>query len=164
MTSTQWVEYHVGTKRKSYNTLPTSNITTEAVTVDGFTLSQTDNAGVTTTNGRSYTATGMIQTRTDGRSNTTTTVTDKAGRTLTVTDAAGVRTLSYNAYGEQESDSLAADNVTLLITDRVCLQIAALDLTRSAHPTHGIPTAGNSLCFTPVVPWYSDELNNYVTP
>ena len=78
-------------------------------------------------------------------------------------DAAGVRTLSYNAYGEQESDSLAADNVTLLITDRVCLQIAALDLTRSAHPTHGIPTAGNSLCFTPVVPWYSDELNNYVT-
>ena len=45
--SSQWVEYHVGTKRKSYNSLPTSNITAEAVTVDGFALSQTDNAGVT---------------------------------------------------------------------------------------------------------------------
>ena len=89
LTSTQWVEYHVGTKRKSYNSLPTSNITAEAVTVDGFALSQTDNAGVTTTAGRSYTANGMIQTRTDGRNNTTTTVTDIAGRVLTVTDAAG---------------------------------------------------------------------------
>ena len=89
LTSTQWVEYHVGTKRKSYNTLPTSNITAEAVTMDGFTLTQTDNSGVTTTASRSYTATGMIHTRTDGRGNTTTTVTDKAGRTLTVTDARG---------------------------------------------------------------------------
>ncbi len=70
LTSTQWVEYHNGTKRKSYNTLPTSNITAEAVTVDGFTLSQTDNAGVTTTNERSYTANGMIHTRTDSRNNT----------------------------------------------------------------------------------------------
>ena len=97
LTSTQWVEYHNGTKRKSYNTLPTSNITAEAVTVDGFTLSQTDNAGVTTTAGRSYTATGMLQTRTDGRGNTTTTVTDKAGRTLTVTDAAG--NVTTTVYG-----------------------------------------------------------------
>ena len=96
LTSTQWVEYHVGTKRKSYNTLPTSNITAEAVTVDGFTLSQTDNAGVTTTNTRSYTVNGMIHTRTDGRGNTSTTVTDTAGRTLTVTDAAGnVTTTAY---------------------------------------------------------------------
>ena len=84
MTSTQWVEYHVGTKRKSYNTLPTSNITAEAVTVDGFALSQTDNAGVTPTAGRSYTANGMIQTRTNGRGNTTTTVTDTAGRPLAI--------------------------------------------------------------------------------
>ncbi len=63
LTSTQWVEYHDGTKRKTYNALPNSNITAEAVSVDGFTLSQTDNAGVTTTNIRSYTANGMIQTR-----------------------------------------------------------------------------------------------------
>ncbi len=97
LTSTQWVEYHNGTKRKSYNTLPNSNITAEAVSVDGFTLSQTDNAGVTTTNTRGYTANGMIQTRTDGRGNTSTTVTDTAGRTLTVTDAAGnVTTTAYD--------------------------------------------------------------------
>ncbi|MEE1288169.1 MAG: hypothetical protein UHK44_06180 [Bacteroidaceae bacterium] len=83
LTSTQWVEYHVGTKRKSYNTLPTSDITAETVTVDGFALSQTDNAGVTTTNSRSYTANGMIQTRTDGRGNTTTTVSDAAGNVTT---------------------------------------------------------------------------------
>ena len=86
LTSTQWVEYHVGTKRKSYNTLPTSNITAEAVTVDGFTLSQTDNAGVTSNSGRSYTASGMIHTRTDDRGSTTT----------TVTNAAGVRTISHH--------------------------------------------------------------------
>ena len=92
------MEYHNGTKRKSNNTLPTSDITAEAVSVDGFTLSQTDNAGVTTTNTRSYTANGMIQTRTDGRGNTTTTVTDIAGRTLTVTDAAGnVTTTAYDS-------------------------------------------------------------------
>ena len=98
MTSTQWVEYHVGTKRKSYNTLPTSNITAETVTVDGFALSQTDNAGVTMTHSRSYTANGMILTQTDGRGNTTTTVSDKAGRTLTVTDAAGnVTTTAYDS-------------------------------------------------------------------
>ena len=97
MTSAQWVEYHNGTKRKSYNTLPTSNITAEAVTVDGFTLSQTDNAGVMTTFGRSYTDNGMIHTHTDGRGNTSTTVTDTAGRTLTVTDAAGnVTTTAYD--------------------------------------------------------------------
>ena len=97
LTSTQWVEYHNGTKRKSYNTLPTSNITAEAVSVDGFTLLQTDNAGVTTTNTRSYTANGTIQTHTDGRDNTTTTVTDIAGRALTVTDAAGnVTTTAYD--------------------------------------------------------------------
>ena len=76
LTSTQWVEYHIGTKRKFYNSLPTSNIIAEAVTVDGFTLSQTDNAG------RSSTANGMIQTRTDGRDNTTTTVTDAQGNTF----------------------------------------------------------------------------------
>ncbi len=91
MTSTQWLEYHNGTKRKSYNSLPTSDITAEAVSADGFTLSQTDNAG------RSSTANGMIHTRTDGRGNTITTVTDKAGRTLTVTDAAG--NVTTTVYG-----------------------------------------------------------------
>ena len=39
------------------------------------------------------------------------------GQLTLVTDAAGIRTLSYNSYGEQESDSLAADSVTHLITE-----------------------------------------------
>ena len=49
MTSTQWVEYNNGTKRTLYNSLPDSSITAEAVSVDAFVLSQTDNAGVITT-------------------------------------------------------------------------------------------------------------------
>ena len=35
LTSTQWVEYHVGTKRKSYTPLPTNNITGESLTIPG---------------------------------------------------------------------------------------------------------------------------------
>ena len=114
MTSTQWVEYHVGTKRKSYNALPTSDITAEAVTVDGFTLTQTDNSGVTATHSRSYTANGMIHPRTDGRGNTTTSVTDAAGNVTTtaydsahdlpatVTDAQGNTTCyRYDARGRK---------------------------------------------------------------
>ena len=98
LTSTQWVEYNNGTKRTLYNSLPMSDITAEAVSVDAFVLSQTDNAGITTTATRSYTANGMTLTQTDGRGNTTTTVTDKAGRALTVTDAAGnVTTTVYDS-------------------------------------------------------------------
>ena len=53
MTSAQWVEYHDATKRKIYNALPTSDITAETVTVDGFALSQTNNAGESTSTSRS---------------------------------------------------------------------------------------------------------------
>ena len=49
LTSTQWVEYNNGTKRTLYNSLPMSDITAEAVSVDALVLSQTDNAGVITT-------------------------------------------------------------------------------------------------------------------
>ena len=37
------------------------------------------------------------------------------GQLTQVTDAAGMRTLGYNAYGEQETDSLLADGKTHLI-------------------------------------------------
>ena len=114
MTSTQWVEYHVGTKRKSYNSLPTSNITAEAVTVDGFALSQTDNAGVTTTAGRSYTANGMILTETN-----------------TVIECA------YDHMGRRATKKVTVDgNITLhqRYLYRGYLQIACCDLTRSNHP------------------------------
>ena len=98
LTSVDWTVYDVGTKRTQYSTIPTSNITAETVMVDGFALLQKDTAGITTTATRSYTADGMVFTRTDGRGNTLTTVTDIAGRTLSVTDAAGnVTATAYDA-------------------------------------------------------------------
>ncbi len=69
--------------------MPTSNLTAETVTVDGFVVSQSDHAGITSTQTRQYTDSGITLTQTDGRENTTTTVADKLERTLTVTDAAG---------------------------------------------------------------------------
>ena len=49
LTSTQWTEYSENTKRIQYSSVPTSDITVEAVTVDGFALTQKDTAGVVTT-------------------------------------------------------------------------------------------------------------------
>ena len=49
LTSTQWSEYSENTKRIQYSAVPTSDITAEAVTVDGVALSQKDTAGVVTT-------------------------------------------------------------------------------------------------------------------
>ncbi|MGN0209064.1 MAG: hypothetical protein ACI397_06395, partial [Paludibacteraceae bacterium] len=104
LTSTQWSVYDTGTKRMRYKFVPTSNITAETVTVDGFTRSQKDTAGIITTATRAYTASGMVLTQTDGRGNTTTTVTDLAGRTTSVTDGAGnVTTTAYDTAHDQPS-------------------------------------------------------------
>ncbi len=89
LTSFSWSEYSDNTKRTQYSLVPTSDITAEAVTVVGFALSRKDTAGIVTTAMRSYTTTGMELAHTDGRGNTTTTVTDIAGRSTSVTDAAG---------------------------------------------------------------------------
>jgi hypothetical protein len=67
LTSTQWTEYSENTKRIQYSAVPTSDITAETVRVDGFALSQKDTVGVVTTATRSYTASGMLLTQTDGR-------------------------------------------------------------------------------------------------
>ena len=102
LTSTQWSVYNTDTKRIRYSSVPTSNITAEAVTVGGFAVSQKDVYGIVTTATRRYTATGMELAHTDGRGNTTTTVTDIAGRTIAVTDAAGnVTTTAYCACCDQ---------------------------------------------------------------
>ncbi|MGN0837255.1 MAG: sugar-binding protein, partial [Akkermansia sp.] len=104
LTSTQWSVYDTGTKRMRYSSVPTSNITAETVTVDGFTRSQKDTAGMITTATRAYTASGMVLMQTDGRGNTTTTVTDIAGRSTSVTDAAGnVTTTAYDIALDQPS-------------------------------------------------------------
>ena len=89
LTSTEWEEYAENTKRIQKSVIPTSNITAEAVIIDGIVFSQKDHAGVTFTASRSYTSTGMILAQTDARGNTTTTQTDIAGRKILVTNAAG---------------------------------------------------------------------------
>ena len=70
-----------------YSSVPTSTITAETVTVDGFTRSQKDTSGITTTATRAYTASGMVLTQTDGRSSTSlvqrTYTYDTLGRPLT---------------------------------------------------------------------------------
>ena len=102
LTSTTYTLYTAPTVRTSYSSIPSSTITAQAVVADGFTLSQTDHAGVTTTATRTYTATGMVLVQTDGRGNATTTHTDVAGRTTAVTDAAGnTTTTAYHAHFDQ---------------------------------------------------------------
>ena len=49
LTSAQWSVYNAATKRTRYTSLPTSDITAATVSVGGFVVSQSDNAGVTTT-------------------------------------------------------------------------------------------------------------------
>ena len=96
--SVSWSEYSAPAKVTSFSTIPTSNITAESISIDGFTLSQKDHAGIITTASRSYTATGMTLVQVDGRGNATTSITDIAGRTISVTDAAGaVTTTAYDA-------------------------------------------------------------------
>ena len=64
---------------------------------DGFTISQTDYANIRSSQQRSYTTTGTILKKTDGRGNTTITETDLAQRPVKVTDAAGnVTRTSYH--------------------------------------------------------------------
>ena len=100
----RWVYTYDSTKRTEYSIVPTSDITAEVVTVDGFALSQKDTAGIAGSAGRSYTASGMVFTQTDGRGNTT--VYD-AGLDLpsTVTDDMGNTTCyKYDARGRKVAE------------------------------------------------------------
>ena len=94
--SIQWTEYTSPTRRTWFSRIPTSEITAESLVVDGFETSQTDHAGIRSSQTRSYASTGMVLKHTDARGNITTTETDLAGRTVKVTDSAGnVTTTSY---------------------------------------------------------------------
>ena len=94
--SVQWTEYIAPTKHTQFSRIPTSDIIAETLVVDGFIISQTDHAGIHSTQERFYTSTGMLLKQTDARGNATTTETDVAGRTVKVTDSTGnVTTTSY---------------------------------------------------------------------
>ncbi|MEE1266733.1 MAG: hypothetical protein UHH87_10645, partial [Akkermansia sp.] len=100
--SVNWSEYTAPTKVSSFSTVPTSNITAESISIDGFTISQKDHVGIITTASRSYTATGMTMVNVDGRNNATTIHSDLAGRTISVTDAANATTTTaYDAVHDQ---------------------------------------------------------------
>ena len=100
--SVNWSEYTAPTKVSSFSTIPTSNITAESISIDGFTISQKDHAGIITTSSRSYTATGMTMVNVDGRNNATTVHSDLAGRTISMTDAANATTTTaYDAVHDQ---------------------------------------------------------------
>ena len=100
--SISWTEYTAPTKVTSYSSIPTSEITAEAISVDGFNISQKDHVGIVTTATRSYTASGMTLVQVDGRGNATTSAMDLAGRTVSVTDAAGaITTTVYDAAHNQ---------------------------------------------------------------
>ncbi|MBQ4635231.1 MAG: hypothetical protein IJB64_02220 [Akkermansia sp.] len=60
MTSINYTLYTAPTVRTTYSSIPTSTITAQAVVADGFTLSQTDYAGIASTAARNYTASGMV--------------------------------------------------------------------------------------------------------
>ncbi len=113
LTSSQWSEYNAGTKRTHASTVPSSTTTAVSVAVDGFVLSSTDHSGITRTQTRQFTATGMRLTQTDGRGNTTTSLTDKAGRTVSVTDAAGnTTTTAYDATSDNPATITNAQGKT----------------------------------------------------
>ena len=95
--SVSWSEFTAPTKMTSFSTIPTSDVTAESVSIDGFTISHKDHAGIITTASRSYTDTGMTIVNVDGRNNATSIHSDLAGRTIRVTDAAGaVTTTAYD--------------------------------------------------------------------
>ena len=92
----QWSEYTDPVTRTQFSRIPTSEITAESLVIDGFTVSQTNHAGIHSSQERSYTSTGMILHQTDARGNVTTIETDLDGRPVKSTDAAGnVTTTSY---------------------------------------------------------------------
>lgn len=94
--SMQWTEYTAPATRTQFSRIPTSDVTAEILVADGFMVSQTNHAGIHSSQERSYTSTGMLLNETDARGNVTTIETDLAGRSVKVTDPAGnVTTTSY---------------------------------------------------------------------
>ena len=90
-------EYAGGSRRLTLTQQPGCAAPACLVSIDGFTIEQTDAAGVMTRAARRYTTEGIVLTQTDGRGNTSRQESDLAGRTLRRTDAAGNTTLTTYA-------------------------------------------------------------------
>ena len=148
LTSSTYTVYNDGTKRTEYSTVPTSDITSEVVTVDGFALSQKDFAGITVTAARSYTVSGMVFTQTDERAlqtliKTSTGIWSEEYNAenhpirFTSSDGATVIDCSYDYMGRRAVKKVT-ENGSITLHHRYLyrgyLQIACCDLTRSAHP------------------------------
>ncbi len=100
--SVNWSEYTAASKVTSYSNIPTSEITAESISIDGFTISRKDNVGIITSATRSFTASGIMLVQVNGRGNSTTSAMDLAGRTISKTDATGATTTTeYDAYHDQ---------------------------------------------------------------
>ena len=80
--SIQWTEYTAPTKRTQFSHIPTSDIIAKSLVVDGFTIRQTNCAGIHSSQERSYTSTGMMLKQTDARGNIMTIESDLAGRAV----------------------------------------------------------------------------------
>ncbi|MFR0849006.1 RHS repeat domain-containing protein [Akkermansia sp.] len=91
--SIQWTEYTAPTKRTQFSHIPTSDIIAKSLVVDGFTIRQTNCAGIHSSQERSYTSTGMMLKQTDARGNIMTIESDLAGRAVQTTDTAGNMTI-----------------------------------------------------------------------
>ncbi|MFR8201303.1 RHS repeat domain-containing protein [Akkermansia sp.] len=91
--SIQWTEYTAPTKRTQFSRIPTSDIIAKSLVVDGFTIRQTNYAGIHSSQERSYTSTGMMLKQTDARGNIMTIESDLAGRAVQTTDTAGNMTI-----------------------------------------------------------------------
>ncbi len=90
--STTWVERGAGTLRTQKQQQPSSAITASSRVVDGFITAQTDSAGVTTSQSRSYGTDGMTLTQTDARGHSSTTYYDLQGRPTATQNATGACT------------------------------------------------------------------------
>ena len=155
----QWSVYNEATKRAQYSTVPTSSITAEAVTVDGFALSQEKTVEIT-----DYQANALNQYAMLSVDDITDFIPpyDAAGNQTRVKTSTGIWSISYDAenrptdFTSQAVDGsittvhceydymgrrttkmvTVGNNVTLQqrYIYRGYLQIACIDLTRSHHP------------------------------
>ena len=125
--TTEWTEYGAPTVRVRKVSLPASNITAETCLTDGFVVSSTDQAGVSTTQSRSYTSTGYTVTVTDARGNVSSVKYDLMERPVLKTDAAGAtESYSYDpATGRLSEHTNALQRLAKYIYDENARVVAA---------------------------------------